>query len=99
MHLAHRHRLFAIRSVTFIGWAAAGVDALTVAPFHLPMESSNFALAVAITGTLALTVRSLARPIIEVYQAGKDVGRREAEREFESAQVLRFDRRRLRRVE
>ena len=99
MHMAHRHRLFAIRSVTFAGWAAAAADALTFVPVHLRMESSNFALSVAITGTLALTIRSLARPVLEIYQAGKDVGRREAEREFESARVVRLDRRHLRRVE
>ena len=99
MHMAHRHRLFAIRSVTFAGWAAAGVDALPPIPFVLPAASSHFVLSVAITGTLALTVRSLMRPAVELYLAGKDVGRQEAEREYESARVLRLDRRHLRRVE
>ena len=89
-----RSLVFAIRTVAVVGWVVAGIDALP-GPWELDPDGSLFVVAAACVASYAWIMRAHSRPAVEVYQAGKDAGRREAMLEQGCAEVTRMSERRL----
>jgi hypothetical protein len=83
-----------IRIVAIAAWVVAAVDALPVR-WELDPDGSLFVVATACVASYAWIAGLHSRPAVEVYLAGKDVGRREALLEQQCEQVTRLSERRL----
>jgi len=86
------------RVATLLAWGVAAFDILPWG-WHLPADAALFVVAAACVGSYAWISRAHARPLIETYLAGKEVGRLEAMREQECEKVTRLSDRRLRVVD
>jgi hypothetical protein len=83
------------RAATLVAWAIAVLDALPWGP-QLPDHAFLLVVALACVGTYAWITYNSARPVDEVYLAGKAMGRREVELERDAGdRVVRMTERRL----
>ena len=90
-----RHQLnLIIRTATVAAWMVAGVD---ISPwwFDLDPDRFLFVIAAACVSSYAWIAKANARPAVETYLAGKDIGRREALLEQQCENVSRIAERRL----
>ena len=87
-----------VRVTAILCWVAAGVDASPWG-FELDPDASLFVVAAACVLSYAWIARAHSQPAVELYLAGKDIGRREALLAQRSQNVERLDERRLRIVD
>lgn len=83
------------RAATLLAWGVAIFDVLPWGP-SLPSDAFLLLIALACVGTYAWISYNSARPVDEVYLAGKAMGRREVELELAAGdRVVRLPERRL----
>jgi len=84
--------ILTIRVATVAAWIVAGVDAAPWQPwgFELDPDQSLFMVAAACVSSYAWISKAHARPAVELYLAGKDIGRREALLEQQCENVRRM---------
>lgn len=70
-------RLDVLRLVTIVGWAALMVS-MVPAIDAIGFELGRWGVAVGPTGSIILALRKMTMPIVEVFEAGRQCGRREA---------------------
>ena len=88
------HHLIRIASIAL--WVVAAINILPDGwLFDLDSDRALFVVAGACVTSYWCIARAHARPVDEVYLAGKEVGRREALREVECDKVTRLAERRL----
>lgn len=85
----NRMFVLAIQIATVLTWALAAVDVLPWGP-ELDPDASLFVVAAACVSSYAWITKAHSRPAVEVYLAGKAVGRREAMLEQECENVSRL---------
>ena len=78
-----------IRFGAIVAWLAAAVDLLPIA-WDLSDKASLFIVAAACVLSYAWIARVHSQPAVELYLAGKDIGRREALLEQQCANVERI---------
>lgn len=92
------HKLvIAIRTVAAVAWGLAAVDLIPWG-WGLPDKVALFTIAVACVSTYALISHAYARPIDELYRAGKVAGRLEAQAESRHPSVSSLSERRALRI-
>lgn len=82
----------AIKVATIAAWIVAGVDAAPWQPwgFEMDPDMSLFTVAAACVSSYAWISKAHQRPAVELFLAGKDIGRREAILEQQCENVKRM---------
>lgn len=86
-----------LRALTVFAWLFA-IYTLTPWGDRVPADASMFTLAVAVVGSISAVTKHCARPMDEIYLAGKDAGRRELLAEQTCPEVVSLRERRELRV-
>lgn len=86
--------LLSIKVATVVAWIVAAVDVSPWGP-ELDPDASLFVIAAACVSSYAWISKAHARPAVELFLAGKDIGRREALLEQECDRVTRLSERHL----
>jgi hypothetical protein len=87
--------VIAIRIATTAAWVVTGLDLIPCMGVNLTAAADLYLVAAGCVGSYWLICRANSRPVDEVYEAGKAVGRREVEMELASPRVARLAERRL----
>jgi hypothetical protein len=88
--MSYKYALFvAIKVATVLAWVAATIDVLP-GGFELDPDASLFVVAAACVSSYAWISKAHARPAVELFLAGKDIGRREALLEQQCENVRRM---------
>ena len=75
MNMGRLGRLAALRVVTVVGWLALLVS---MAPtLDVAFELGRLGIAVGPTGSIILALRRMTLPVVEVFEAGRECGKRE----------------------
>jgi hypothetical protein len=70
-----RKKVLTVRIITIAAWVLGAVDLLPWGWSNIPDNVSAFILTVALTGSFMWISRQHSRPVDEVYEAGKAMGR------------------------
>lgn len=88
--MSYKYALFvAIKAATILAWIVAAIDMLPWGP-ELDPDASLFVVAAACVSSYAWISKAHARPAVELFLAGKDIGRREALLEQQCENVRRM---------
>lgn len=90
--MTHKYALtLAIKAATVLAWTVAALDALPFdRGFDLNPHQYLFVVAAACVSSYSWIQKAHARPLMEVYFAGKDIGRRDALLEQKCENVKRM---------